>query len=562
MDGFGASDLGGDGTRDLFPNPDPFSHTQAVLGDDGNPVQPGNIGGCRIDLGRLDLNSDVFPPPGGFDGIQDLCGPYAMGGGSSSGYGGPGGHAFGGPSAPAIGPQVGPLGLGYGGGVGGEGGGVHGGLHAARRRGSGGARAVAARRGGGPAGGSVRGRVAGRVGPPARGRGGRARGRGAGLLRGVPEYEEEPDDFDSAEDDDFVLPWWTDRECPRSHWDDEKTEILLDIVLEAKDLGLFVKGSMKPRGYAYLKVKFYERTHIKQRTQQFRNRLGQLKVMLWICQRLQNKTGRGALPNGWPKASRKWWRTTLQGKNNAELRNLMYRGPPYYEKLKQAFAGAVVDGASAYYAGDESGDDGESDDAEEEEDDEEEQAEPEEQEDEDYVPPAGFAVRSPQGSPYGCSPPTSGSRKRGSSTNTTGASPSKRSTRSPMVQAVTKMTDTQDKQQQAKLEFLREQNQEQMAFMREQAQLHMEMERKKIEMRGELEIQREQRHAQKEADQLATLNRMREIAIADGWDTGSLEYLALSYMYYEDGPRTMWLGCTTPEARLKFIRGYIKLNKG
>ncbi|TVU01677.1 hypothetical protein EJB05_52857, partial [Eragrostis curvula] len=430
MDGFGASDLGGDGTRDLFPNPDPFSHTQAVLGDDGNPVQPGNIGGCRIDLGRLDLNSDVFPPPGGFDGIQDLCGPYAMGGGSSSGYGGPGGHAFGGPSAPAIGPQVGPLGLGYGGGVGGEGGGVHGGLHAARRRGSGGARAVAARRGGGPAGGSVRGRVAGRVGPPARGRGGRARGRGAGLLRGVPEYEEEPDDFDSAEDDDFVLPWWTDRECPRSHWDDEKTEILLDIVLEAKDLGLFVKGSMKPRGYAYLKVKFYERTHIKQRTQQFRNRLGQLKVMLWICQRLQNKTGRGALPNGWPKASRKWWRTTLQ-----------------------------------------------------------------------------------------------------------------------------------DKQQQAKLEFLREQNQEQMAFMREQAQLHMEMERKKIEMRGELEIQREQRHAQKEADQLATLNRMREIAIADGWDTGSLEYLALSYMYYEDGPRTMWLGCTTPEARLKFIRGYIKLNK-
>ncbi|TVU19812.1 hypothetical protein EJB05_35984, partial [Eragrostis curvula] len=57
---------------------------------------------------------------------------------------------------------------------------------------------------------------------------------------------------------------------------------------------------------------------------------------------------------------------------------------------------------------------------------------------------------------------------------------------------------------------------------------------------AELEMTREERKAKKQADEMAVLDRMQEIAIADGWDTGSIEYMALPIMWNDVGARKFW----------------------
>ncbi|TVU45199.1 hypothetical protein EJB05_04675, partial [Eragrostis curvula] len=569
MEAFGAGGAGGDGTRDLFPNPDPHSQSQSYSAD-GNRPFPSNAGLSQVDLGRLDLNSEGFAPPGGFPGYipgtPARGGPYGYGIGPSSGYGPPPAPVFGGPSAPGfvpgygaygvaggnLGPAPGSVAVGakFGRDVGGvsEGGGGGRGLGPVsggrRRRGRGGAGVAAPGGSGGPRGGRGRGAALG--GGPGRGRGsarggaaasGAAAGRVLGLSDDDDDDDDEADDEDNgdqhnAEDDD-AAPNWTEADCPRSSWNDEKTEILLDIIIEAKNRGVYSNGSMKARGYNYVLGQYYQRTGVKQHKTQIRNRLGQLKSMYSICQRLHNQTGRGVRSNGWPKASAKWWKQNLQGKGLEEFKNLRFRGPPYYEKLKDVFQGVAVDGSSAYHSGDVSGEEEVHDEDKDGGDDEDE---------EDWAEPTP-TLRS------NSSPASSGSRKRGSSTGTTGASPAKKTSRSPILRVMKTMAYDSKEVQHARLNFMREQNAEHRAWMREQAELAAQIERQKLQMMAELEMTWEERKAKKQAEEMAVLANMKAIAKADGWDTGGIEYMTLPILWRDVGAREFWLDSETPESQ-------------
>ncbi|TVU18349.1 hypothetical protein EJB05_34439, partial [Eragrostis curvula] len=563
MEGFGGGGAGGDGTRDLFPNPDPYSYSA-----DGNRPFPSDAGISRDDLGRLDLNSEGFAPPGGFPGYipgtPARGGPYGYGMGPPSGYGHPPAPVYGGPSAYGAGggrslAVGGPYAPGsvavpaeFGHDVGGvsEGGGggrslgpVSGGR---RRRGRVAAGVPAPGGSGGPRGG--RGRGAALAGGPGRGRGAAAAScLAAGRVLGLSDDDDDADDQENGDqqnaEDDEAAPNWTEADCPRSSWNDENTDILLDIIIEAKNRGVYSNGSMKGRGYNYVLGQYYQRTGVKQHKTQIRNRLGQLKSMYSICQSLHNQTGRGVRSNGWPNASAKWWKQNLQGKSCDEFKNLRFRGPPYYEKLKDVFQGVAVDGSSAYHSGDVSG---------EEVHDEDEDGGDDEDE-EDWAEPTA-TLRS------NSSPASSGSRKRGSSTGTTGASPAKKTIRSPMVRVIKTMADDSKEVQHARLNFMREQSAEHRAWMREQAELAAQLERQKLQMYAELEMTREERKAKKQAEEMAVLAKMKAIAKADGWDTGGIEYMTLPMLWRDVAARDFWLDSETPESRLNAIRNYMRLN--
>ncbi|TVT99297.1 hypothetical protein EJB05_55346, partial [Eragrostis curvula] len=554
MDAFGAGGMGGDGPRDMVPNREPYSQAQSYS-DEGNRRFPSNSGGSRLDLGRIDLNSEAFPPPGGFQaylqGTPAAAVPYGYGMGPTSGYGPPPPPVFGGPYAlgfvPAYGP---PYGVGRGSLGGGDGsaavaGDVGPGTGGRRRRPRGvGGVAAGAGSGGGRGG---RGRGAAPDGGQGRGRGA-ARGGGAGRGRGfiIESDHDEGDDEDNGEADN-EFPDWTESECPRSHWNDEKIEILLDILIDAKNRGSYSNGNMKSRGYNYVLVEFFRRTGVKQHKGQIRNRLGQLKSMYSICERLHNQTGRGALRNGWPKASNKWWKQALKGKGLAEFKNLKNGAPPYFEKLKDVFQGVAVDGSSAFHPGDNS------EQEEGHEQDEQDEQGDDDEDHEDWAEPTANVSNS--------SPVSSGSRKRGSSTGTTGASPAKKMSRSPMVRVLKSFTEENKEAQEARLNFMRQQNEQHMAFLERQAQMQAELERRKVQMLADLEMTREERKAKKQAEEMAVLRRMQEIALADGWDTGSMEYMALPVMWTDIGARTFWLDSKTPESRHNAIRNYIKINQ-
>ncbi|TVU01370.1 hypothetical protein EJB05_53180, partial [Eragrostis curvula] len=494
MEGFGGSGAGGDGTRDLFPNPDPYSYSA-----DGNRPFPSDAGISRVDLGRLDLNSEGFAPPGGFPGYipgtPARGGPYGYGMGPPSGYGHPPAPVYGGPSAYGAGggrslAVGGPYAPGsvavpaeFGRDVGGvsEGGGggrslgpVSGGR---RRRGRVAAGVPAPGGSGGPRGG--RGRGAALAGGPGRGRGS-AHGAAAasclaaGRVLGLSDNDDDADDQENGDqqnaEDDEAAPNWTEA-------------------------------------------------------------------------RLHNQTGRGVRSNGWPNASAIWWKQNLQGKSCDEFKNLRFRGPPYYEKLKDVFQGVAVDGSSAYHSGDVSG---------EEVHDEDEDGGDDEDE-EDWAEPTA-TLRS------NSSPASSGSRKRGSSTGTTGASPAKKTIRSPMVRVIKTMADDSKEVQHARLNFMREQSAEHRAWVREQAELAAQLERQKLQMYAELEMTREERKAKKQDEEMAVLAKMKAIAKADGWDTGGIEYMTLPMLWHDVAARDFWLDSETPESRLNAIRNYMRLN--
>ncbi|TVU51165.1 hypothetical protein EJB05_02573, partial [Eragrostis curvula] len=469
MEGFGGGGAGGDGTRDLFPNPDPYSHSQSYSAD-GNWPFPSDAGISRVDLGRLDLNSEGFAPPGGFPGYipgtPARGGPYGYGMGPPSGYGHPPAPVYGGPSAPGFVPGYGAYGAGggrsvavgspyapgsvavpaeFGRDVGGvsEGGGggrslgpITGGR---RRRGRVGAGVAAPGGSGGPCGG--RGRGAALAGGPGRGRGSARGGAAASGAAGSRVLGLSDDD----DDDDA---------------DDEEN------------------GDQ------------------------------------------QNAEDDEAAPN-WTEA----------GKSLDEFKNLRFRGPPYYEKLKDVFQGVAVDGSSAYHSGDVSG---------EEVHDEDEDGGDDEDE-EDWAEPTA-TLRS------NSSPASSGSRKRGSSTGTTGASPAKKTIRSPMVRVMKTMADDSKEVQHARLNFMREQSAEHRAWMREQAELAAQIERQKLQMMAELEMTREERKAKKQAEEMAVLAKMKAIAKADGWDTGGIEYMTLPMLWCDVAARDFWLDSEIPES--------------
>ncbi|TVU38627.1 hypothetical protein EJB05_12011, partial [Eragrostis curvula] len=378
MDAFGTGGAGGDGARDMVPNREPYSQAQSYS-DKGNRRFPSNSGGSRLDLGRIDLNSEAFPPPGGFQaylqGTPAAAVPYGYGMGPTSGYDPLPPPVFGGPYAPGFVPAYGPpYGVGRGSSGGGDGsaavaGDVGPGTGGRRRRPRGVGGVAAGVGSGGGRGG--RGRGATPDGGQGRGRGA-ARGGGAGRGRGfiIESDDDEGDDEDNGEADN-EFPDWTE-------------------------------------------------TGVKQHKGQIRNRLGQLKSMYSICERLHNQTGRGALRNGWPKASNKWWK----------------------QALKDVFQGVAVDGSSAFHPGDNS--------EQEEGHEQDEQGDDDDEDHEDWAETTANVSNS--------SPISSGSRKRGSSTGTTGASPAKKTSRSPMVRVLKSFTEENKEAQEARLNFMRQQN--------------------------------------------------------------------------------------------------------
>ncbi|TVU17757.1 hypothetical protein EJB05_33812, partial [Eragrostis curvula] len=443
MEGFGGGGAGGDGTRDLFPNPDPYSYSA-----DGNRPFPSDAGISRVDLGRLDLNSEGFAPPGGFPGYipgtPGRGGPYGYGMGPPSGYGHPPAPVYGVPSAYgaygagggrslAVGGPYGPGSVAVPVEFGRDVGGVS--------EGGGGGRSLGpvsgGRRRGGPRGG--RGRGAALAGGPGRGRGS-ARRAAASSCPGAARVLGLSDDDDDADDQQ--------------------------------------NGDQ------------------------------------------QNAEDDEAAPN-WTEA----------GKSCDEFKNLRFRGPPYYEKLKDVFLGVAVDGSSAYHSGDVSG---------EEVHDEDEDGGHHEDEDDWAEPTATLRSNS--------SPASSGSRKRGSSTGTIGASPAKKTIRSPMVRVIKTMADDSKEVQHARLNFMREQSAEHRAWMREQAELAAQLERQKLQMYAEMEMTREEKKAKKQAEEMAVLAKMKAIAKADGWDTGGIEYMSLPMMWRDVAARDFWLDSETPES--------------
>ncbi|TVU16274.1 hypothetical protein EJB05_39828, partial [Eragrostis curvula] len=518
MEGFGAGGVGGEGTRDLFPNPGPYSQPQSYSGD-GIPRYPANSGASRLDLGRLDLNSEGYPPPGGFQRFIHAsaapAGPYGYGIGLSSGYGPPPGPFFGGPSDP---PFLPPYGVGRGSLGGGNGSGSGGaavggdvvGLSAGGGAGrGGGGRGRRSRGGGGCAIGAARG---------TRRRGGTGRHRGS--TRGaVGRVQSGSDDADE---------------------DDDSGSQAGDASADSGDEERHLVPDWKK-----------ERAGVKQHKGQIRNRLGQLKVMYQICERLQNQTGNGVHRNGWPKASKEWWRHQLQGRGLDELKSLKHRGPPYYAKLKVAFQGVSVDGRSAFHPGD--SDDQAAGHVEDEAQEEGEASDSDDAEEAADVPRAMPRLSL-------SSPASSGSRKRGSSTGTTGASPAKKSSRSAMVNVMQGMADGNKESQDARLTFMRQQSEEHRAFMWEQAHFQAQLEREKVQMYAQLEMKKAEEKERRKAEERAILERMKQIAKEDGLDTGSIEYMTLSVMWKDVGAREFWLDSTTPESRLNAIRSYIKIN--
>ncbi|TVU19770.1 hypothetical protein EJB05_35941, partial [Eragrostis curvula] len=225
MDAFGAGGVGGDGTRDLFPNPDPYSQSQSYSGDGNRRFSlqqrrfPGSIS-ARLDLNNPKASHPLAASKATFRAHLLPPGHMAMGSGRVG---------YGPPPAPEV--RDGSVA------VGGDGGGGrgHGPVTGGRRQRvrGGGVLVVFACGGGSGAGRGGRGRGAALGGGPGRGRGsarggGAARGGGLGRGRGFSDDDDEDNgDQDNAEDDNEVPDWtesWTDHDSEEEEGDEEDEE--------------------------------------------------------------------------------------------------------------------------------------------------------------------------------------------------------------------------------------------------------------------------------------------------------------------------------------------------
>jgi hypothetical protein len=183
----------------------------------------------------------------------------------------------------------------------------------------------------------------------------------------------------------------------------------------------------------------------------------------------------------------------------SEFKKLQNGPPPYLDLLHTIFDDVAVDGSTAYVPG---------------------QVDLEEQEEEDEDDDRFDLDHSPV---------SSGSRKRASSSSTSATSPAKKS-KSPMVRIFRNLLAQQKEQQDLKLSFMARQAEERRKFIQE-----------------------------KEQQQASDLERIRQLALEAGVQCGSPEYLSIGFLTDDRNMKGLFLACNTPESRLQFIKGYMKI---
>ncbi|TVU21802.1 hypothetical protein EJB05_31465, partial [Eragrostis curvula] len=196
-------------------------------------------------------------------------------------------------------------------------------------------------------------------------------------------------------------------------------------------------------------------------------------------------------------------------------KKLKYGPPEYLPLMGQNFDGVAVDGSTSFVPGQEDVD-----------------------EDDNDV----MEVRD--------SPATSGSRKRGSSTNTTGA------TKSPIVRIIESLLQQNNNAAAANLKFLERQAAEQTEFMKRQATEFVEF----MERQTEIERNREEQKALREQEETSEIHQMIQIVRDDGLEAGSMEYVVMGLLWKDFAMKKLWWGCKIAEKRLQLIRNYMRVN--
>ncbi|CAO2208160.1 unnamed protein product [Urochloa humidicola] len=360
-------------------------------------------------------------------------------------------------------------------------------------------------------GGGSRGRGAG-ASLVRSGVGGRSRSssQGAGPGRGLPpiprprraaassrnvDLGDADDDIEEDEDND------NQNRFHKANWIEENTYKFCVLVVEQIRNGTFFGGQMQNRGYVEMCSRFHQLTGLRHEPRQLRNRMSGLKTLFMFWKKMMKQSG-GGFKNGMPVLSKKWWAEATADKKLFECKKLIHGAPEYMPMLEEMFKGVIVDGSTSCTPGnDEDANGVEGEDADEEE---------EEQfggEDEEGDEP--FGIEDEEG--FIASPMSTGSRKRASTSSTTdtAASPNKKS-KSPMVKLMATLIT----------EFREDR-----------------VEGQKLSSKIESSVQKCQRLA-------------RECGAAED----SEEMFMASKLFREKENRAFFIGMTTPEARLNWLK--------
>jgi hypothetical protein len=179
----------------------------------------------------------------------------------------------------------------------------------------------------------------------------------------------------------------------------------------------------------------------------------------------------------------------------SEWKQLRYDPPSYLEHLQDIFEGVAVDGTSSYVPG-----------------------QPEQHDAEEDDGPHHFDF------PTDETPRSTGSNKRGSSTSTTGASPSKKS----------------------KSVYFN--------MFRSMVQQNSEVSGTKLQMMKERQAEKKMKEQQETTQHEAAI----QWGLEAGIEPGSPEFLALGYLCERPIMMRLFFKCQTPEQRIAFIRRYMK----
>uniref|UniRef100_A0A0E0MGA9 Myb/SANT-like domain-containing protein n=1 Tax=Oryza punctata TaxID=4537 RepID=A0A0E0MGA9_ORYPU len=125
-------------------------------------------------------------------------------------------------------------------------------------------------------------------------------------------------DDDEEDDEDEIDENGQRTTHDKATWTEENTYIFCEIACEELRAGNCIEGTWTTRGYQNIKEKFYQRTGLRHRTKQVKNKFTTIKniYVAWLW--LSSQTGLGRGPIGEIIASDAWWKENVKDNSGDE----------------------------------------------------------------------------------------------------------------------------------------------------------------------------------------------------------------------------------------------------